>query len=622
MAKADYTKLEKEELINIIRDLQNKKYGLVWDEEATREQFERDSLNAFPFLREVKTKGIDKDIEGPVNILIEGDNYHSLSVLNYTHQDRVDVIYIDPPFNTGSQTWKYNNKFVEPDDPWKHSKWLSMMKKRLVLAKRLLKSDGAIIVAIDDYEVHHLGLLLEAAFPSYERDLVIVEHHPQGAGSNTVSRTHEYAFICTPAGIGLRGREVRSEDNDWSLKRSGQGENNWRAYRPKQFFAIHVDEKKRRVVGVGPEIPREHKKYPDGKTEDGYLRIYPTDRAGKERCWRYNRETMLKNIKKGIIEYTKQGSLVINKTTVAAEPVFSIWQGSRYNAGTHGSSLLTKMMGKANTFPYPKSIYTVIDMLNAIIKNNPAAVVLDFFAGSGTTGHAILKMNQDDGGKRQFILCTNNEGNICEDVCYPRIKKAIEGYKYNGNEKEMLFEKRLTVKDIKDNKKIIDEITEIEGSSDGTWDKVESVVEDGVLRVYGVKKVDGKQEGLGGNLKYFKTDFVKRSLNIDQTKINVTNECTEMLCLREGVFEPIKEAQDYKIFKQGEKIMAVFYSFLNESLQELRKDLNKLKGSKILYCFTLDAFGLNKDNFVGWDDVKMEPIPQKILDIYEEIYEY
>ena len=285
--KSKYNSWSKEELIKRVNSLERrKKYGLVWDEERTKEKFEADAEGKLPVLKEIKSKEIKTDPQKPTHILIEGDNYHALSVLSYTHEKAVDVIYIDPPFNTGSQSWRYNNQFVERDDAFRHSKWLSFMYKRLVLAKRLLKKDGSLIVAIDDYELNHLGLLLEEIFPDieYERDLIIVAHHPQGAGSDTVSRIHEYAFICTPHGVGFKGRKSTNEEDRWSLKRSGQGENNWRTNRPKQFYAIIVNEQSRKVVDVGPELPKEKSNYPKENTKEGFLRIYPIYQTGCIGC--------------------------------------------------------------------------------------------------------------------------------------------------------------------------------------------------------------------------------------------------------------------------------------------------------------------------------------------------
>jgi adenine-specific DNA-methyltransferase len=265
------------------------------------------------------------------------------------------------------------------------------------------------------------------------------------------------------------------------------------------------------------------------------------------------------------IKYTKNGALLVKKFGDIEAPIFSVWKGSRYNAGTSGSNLLTQIMGKANTFPYPKSLYTVLDMVNMIVKNKKDAVVLDYFAGSGTTGHAVMEINKEDEGNRSFILCTNNENNICEEVTFERIKRVIKGYKNRNGE---------------------------------------------------------QIEGLGGTLKYFKTKFVKKRSNGDDFKTRITNECTEMLCLREGVFKEAKTTANYRIFQQGDKTLAVYYSLARTSLPALKNQLDKIDGEKIFYCFTLDPFGLSKSEFAGWHGVTLEPIPQKILDVYKQIYEY
>ena len=164
MAK-DYSSLNKDDLIKVIEQLQSrKKYGLVWDEERTKEKFEKDSENAIPVLSAVKEKSIATNNNSQTHILIEGDNYHALTVLNYTHQEKIDVIYIDPPYNTGAQDWKYNNNYVVAEDGYRHSKWLNMMEKRLNLAKNLLKEDGVICVTIDDYELRTLWMLMDKIF--------------------------------------------------------------------------------------------------------------------------------------------------------------------------------------------------------------------------------------------------------------------------------------------------------------------------------------------------------------------------------------------------------------------------------------------------------------------------
>ncbi|OHD57344.1 MAG: hypothetical protein A2Y33_07625 [Spirochaetes bacterium GWF1_51_8] len=574
--KINYDNWSKEELIKEIRRIKETKYGLVWhrdlpeekidilinpDARTPSEMFPNEMAGKpFPILKETKDKEINGDKGKPVNLLIEGDNYHSLAVLNFTHYESIDVIYIDPPYNTGAKDWKYNNDYVENNDPWRHSKWLTMMNNRLRLAKWLLKEDGVLICAIDDYEVNTLGLLLEELFPVLEKNLIIVEHHPQGAGSTAVSRTHEYAYVLTQKEIGFQGRIVQEEEANWSLKRSGQGENNWRKNRPNQFFAIYVNPENLLVEGVGPAL-KGNDSYPTGITEEGFIRIYPLDKNGRERVWRYNRESMQELIKLGQIESSKTFSLSVHKSARSVTtPIFSVWKGARYNAGTSGSNLLTEIMGEANTFPYPKSLYTVYDMIAMVVRNKKNAIILDFFAGSGTTGHAVLELNKEDGGNRQFILCTNNENNICTDVCYPRLKKVIEGYKNP---------------------------------------KGENIA------------------GLGGNLKYYICDFVEAEPT-DMNKRKLVSESTEMLCIRESAFEPVQDESGFKIFKNSDKYLGIV--FYEEAIDAFKKAIKKFEGHFNTYVFSLGDDPHEKQFADVKDKVTLCAIPEVILKVYREIF--
>ena len=201
MAKKDYSKLEKDDLLKVIEKLESrKKYGLIWDEEKTKEQFEKESENALPVLKEVKGKEIKTDPSKPTNILIEGDNYHALSVLNYTHQGQIDVIYIDPPYNRGGD-FKYNDKYVEKDDSYKHSKWLTFLSKRLRLAKNLLHEEGVMFVSIDDSEQAQLRLLLNEIFGEDNVDVMVWRKSGYGRdgkmkNTTTFRKDHEYILVC------------------------------------------------------------------------------------------------------------------------------------------------------------------------------------------------------------------------------------------------------------------------------------------------------------------------------------------------------------------------------------------------------------------------------------------
>jgi len=561
----NYSKLEKEDLIKIIKKLESrKKYGVVWDEERTKEKFEREAQNALPVLKEIKNKGINTDSEKPINILIEGDNYHALSVLNYTHQGKIDVIYIDPPYNTGAKDWKYNNHYIDDNDTWRHSKWLSFMNNRLKITKNLLSDSGVLVCTIDHNEQESLGLLLKEIFPNKKITCVTIVHNPAGIQGQNFSSSHEYAYFVYPKGGRYIGYKIRKDNVDIRNFRDVTGESSLRTAAQNCFYPIYV--KKGKIIGFGDVCKNNfHPQKINILRKDGIIEIYPIDPEKVERKWRFARHTV-KNIKnelrtkfiksRGVWDVIREKNKFNFKT---------VWTDSKYSANNYGTQLLNRIL-PLNSFPYPKSLYAVIDAIDAASNNSKESIILDFFAGSGTTGHAVMEMNKKDTGSRQFILCTNNENGIATEVCYPRIKKVIKGYK-----------------DLKNGRTI---------------------------------------KGLSGNLKYFKTKFVKKSINKDQLKMKITQECTEMLCLREGIFKEKKKTANYRIFEQNDRIMVVYYSLDKNNLTKLKKDLDKLSGDKILYCFTLDPIGLNKNDFVDWDNINLEPIPQKILDIYEEIYEY
>jgi len=555
----DYSKLEKDDLLKIIEKLESrKKYGLIWDEEKTKEKFEKESENALPVLKEVKGKEIKTDPLKPTNILIEGDNYHALSVLNYTHQGKVDVIYIDPPYNTGAKDWRYNNDYVDKNDTYRHSKWLSMMNNRLRLAKRLLKDDGVLICAIDENELNRLGLLLEEILSDRELHCITIVHNPRGVQGKNFSYTHEFAYFCLPVGQkAVSHRKIKEEDIDWRNLRDNGGES-LRTDARNCFYTIIV--KDERVIDFGDVVQDEiHPEKQTVKEGDEFF-VYPIDPKGIERKWRYARQSVeeIKDLLR--VKKTKKGyEIELGKDYGT---VRTVWQDSRYDANEYGTKLVHALVPKTH-FDFPKSIYNTYDCIAPILYERKDAIILDFFAGSGTTGHAVALLNKEDGGNRQFILCTNNENGIAQEVCYPRIKAVIKG-----------------------NREHVD-IT-----------------------------------GFSSNLKYYKTSFVRSSISRDDLKMRITRECTEMLCLREGIFEEKKEKADYRIFEQGGRVMAVYYALERGALPEMKKELDKLDGEKILYCFTLDPLGLDKEDFSAWNDVRLEPIPQKILDIYEQIYEY
>jgi adenine-specific DNA-methyltransferase len=593
MAKKDYSNLTKDQLLEVIEKLEGKKkYGLVWDEERVPEKVVTDCQDKLPVFTEVKGKEITTDENEPTHILIEGDNYHALSVLNYTHKGKIDLIYIDPPYNTGKDDeWKYNDKFVDKLDTYRHSKWLSFMSKRLELAKELLKDEGLIFISIDDNEIAQSRLLCDKIFGEDNFVNIICQKSRHSISNDLIiSENHNFLlFYAKRKNILFKNRykfRLKKEDYKGYSNPNNDPDGPWKL--------VPVD---------GPGGESKGNPHYEFKGITGY--------------WRYSKEDMQDYYDKGLIvvrgnslsrkAYLKDDKGVITVTTW--------WDDA--GVTTDGTNELIRVLGsKAFNNPKPVSLIKRIVELSLDDKG----IILDFFAGSGTTGQAIIEMNKKDGGKRQVILCTNNESKICEEVTYPRVKNIIKGFEFEGNQVETLFEEKLNATKIKKGKELIEEIKKIKLKEKSNFDKFEIKIEKSNIVLKGLKVKRGKQEGLGNNLKYFKTSFVANNRNNDQLKTDITKRCTEMLCLKEGIFNLIKEEADYKIFQHGNRYLAVYYDFANASLDELKEEMNALKGEKVLYCFTVDNHGLDKVNFRGWKNIRLEPIPQKILDVYKRIF--
>ena len=429
--------------------------------------------------------------------LIEADNYHALQLLEYLYAGKVDCIYIDPPYNTGAKDWKYNNDYVDGADTYRHSKWLSFIEKRLRLAKKLLNpKDSVLIVTIDEKEYLHLGCLLEEMFPEANMQMVSSVINPAGVSrGGQFARTDEYIYFltfgsCAPSPIKLdedwRGK-IKGGYKDklrWNgLQRSGTA--TLRTDRPNMFYPIFLNSDGSQIVGVGDSIPL-------GVSRDtvcvpsGQIAIWPIFPDGREGRWRLGRETLIELIGKHyvhigkvqgdraaitylaqgeqakvengdfpIVGYNSDGSIIVDESGYEARFIPGTqWWITTHDATQKGTKMLNDIIG--HRFTFPKSVYAVHDAIRFFVANKPNALVLDFFAGSGTTLHAINLLNAEDGGQRRCILVTNNEvsgdeanmlaeqGHLPGDdawnalgiaryVTWPRTVCSIEGHDINGN---------------------------------------------------------------------------------------------------------------------------------------------------------------------------------------------
>src|SRR3972149_4320504 len=420
MAKSNYENYTHAQLVEELKKLsKRKKYGLVWEEEKTKEKFEVDAEGKLPVLVEDKKREIKTDANKPTNILIEGDNYHALSVLNYTHAKSIDVIYIDPPYNTGNNDFKYNDKFVDREDSYRHSKWLSFMSKRLKLAKNLLKQSGVIFISIDDNEIAQLKLLCDDVFSEKNFIIDVIWNSRKSVSSDAiVSLNHNHTLLYVKDIDVLR--EVTKKSNKFKLPAQEEKFSNPDNDPRGRWVADPFE-----AAGVRKNLAYAIKNPNTGET------YYPV----KGRHWAVLEEEYFKLLKDNKIVFGKNGKGKPSRKRFLSDAMEkgmtpkSIWDD--VGTTTNGTQELEDILGEKK-FNNPKPVSLIRRILELTTDKN--SVVLDFMAGSGTTGHAVLELNKEDGSNRQFILCTNNENNICTNVCYPRLKKAINGYKNTKGE--------------------------------------------------------------------------------------------------------------------------------------------------------------------------------------------
>ena len=429
--------------------------------------------------------------------LIEADNYHALQLLEYLYAGKVDCIYIDPPYNTGAKDWKYNNDYVDGSDAYRHSKWLSFMQRRLKLAKKLLNpKDSVLIVTIDEKEYLHLGCLLEEMFPEANMQMVSSVINPAGVSrGGQFARTDEYIFFltfgtCAPSPLCLsedwRGK-IKGGYKDklrWNgLQRSGTA--TLRSDRPNMFYPIFITNDGTKIVEVGNSIPLNVDRTAI-QAPAGQIAIWPIFPDGREGRWRLGRDTLIELIEKHyvhigkiqgdraaitylaqgeqakvengdfpVVGYNPDGSIIVDESGYEARFLPGTqWWITSHDATQKGTKMLNDIIGRRFTFP--KSVYATHDAVQFFVANKPNALIVDFFAGSGTTMHAVNLLNAEDGGHRRCIMVTNNEVSadeakmlkdkgyqpgdeeweklgIANYVTWPRTVCSIEGHDVNGN---------------------------------------------------------------------------------------------------------------------------------------------------------------------------------------------
>lgn len=541
------SKDEKAELINLVNN--NKKYGLVWEDKP--EHVEEQLRENLPVFREVKDKAIVNGDDYPNHILIEGDNLHALTALSFTHEGKIDVIYIDPPYNTGNKDFKYNDSFVDKEDSYRHSKWLSFMSKRLEIAKRLLSEKGVIFISIDDNEQAQLKLLCDEEFG----ELYFVANFlwkKKGTSTNVtgvqVSSLTDY-ILCykkskqaqlVPRIKLAETRSYPSKDNIGNYRTAIIEKKNSGGYkRDTMIFEImgHKPRKGKRWQ-IGENTARELEKRKRFLFENGILKLKIYDFED-------------------------------NDTTSAHPNVLE----------SHGSSdsaarmVNVEILGVSEKFNNPKPIELLMFIIKVSNKDN-YSTILDFFAGSGTTLHATMQLNAEDGGNRQCILVTNNENNICEEVTYERNKRVIQGYPNS---------KGVEVEGLKNN-----------------------------------------------NLRYYKSEFVSRNPSMKNKK-QLTKLATELLCIKEDIYESIKMLGEYKLnasyvkcFHNGGNYLLIIYDeeVIAEIVEVVKNAISITKEEKLqfkIYVFSNGQYPYTEEFEDVLDYVTLCALPDAIYKAYKNV---
>ncbi len=569
MKTREYDSWDKSRLIEELKRLSaRKKYGLVWENKP--EDVVEKCKTELPVLEEVESRAIESDPSLPTNFIIEGDNYHALSVLNYTHAGQIDAIYADPPYNTGAKNWIYNNDYVDGNDSFRHSKWLCFMERRLRLAKDLLKKDGIIVVTIDDYEAATLTLLMNEIFGEENRlGTVVIKNNPSGRSTTAgFAVAHEYALFYAKSADAKIGRLERSEEQIARYKEKDEiGNYEWVNFRarystnaPSMQYPIFI-----KKDGSDFRIPQlkwdsSKRKYDLlEKSDNDEIVKYPIDESGNLRSWKWSIETANKSKKTELavrLDRNKSPSVYM-KARMEDTGMLPLtwWDKTEYSATAYGTNLLNKILFGENDFDYPKSLYAVMDSLR-VLTSNPNALILDFFAGSGTTGHAVLELNRIDNGKRQFILCTNNDNKIAENITYKRIKNIVNGYA-----------------DI---------------------------------------------DGISGNVRYFKTAFVPKSHVSDDTRRSLIAKSTEMLCVKESTFKKVADNKRFKIYRSQERVTGILFDL--DAIEEFKEKLDATELAASIYVFSLTSDNFSED----FENLKIKhrirPIPEGILEVYRKIF--
>ena len=547
---------ERSSLIGLLR--QHKKYGLVWEDKT--ENIEERLREELPVLREVKEKALlSEEPDAPNHILIEGDNLEALTALSYTHEGKIDVIYIDPPYNTGNKDFVYNDSFVDTEDSYRHSKWLSFMNKRLKIAKKLLSEKGVIFISIDDNEQANLRLLCDGIFgaANFIANIIWEKADSPRMDAKIISSRHDFIVTYAKDIATLPLNKLKVADVPGHYNKTD--EKGRKYYLKPLRYMGNADRREDRPNMYFPIIA------PDGTS------VLPIRADGSDGRWRWSREKVEEEKNRLEFVKTKKGWSVNTRLyadNMSDIPVETLWYNKDVESNRQAIATIKQIFGSEKTFTNPKPVKLIQRIIQ--ITGDDSSVVLDFFAGSGTSLHATMQLNAEEGGHRKCILVTSNENNICEDVTYERNKRVIDGYTTpNG------------------------------------------------VEVPGLK---------ANSLRYYKTDYIPRERTQKNMRALVA-AATDLLCIKENLYEEQKTFGRFKLkpqlaryFNDGKKHMLIIYR--EELIDVIAEEIKTLDVGKMrlkIYVFSPGRYAFT-DNFHEVEDkLELIALPAAIYDAYQKV---
>lgn len=585
--------------------LVEKKYGLVWEEHT--ERVDEELKTKIPVFAEVTEKKINLSESEDYNFLLEGDNLHSLYLLEKTHRGKIDVIYIDPPYNTGNKDFKYDDNYVDEEDGFKHSKWLSFMANRLRLAKSLLSKDGIIFMSIDDNEQAQLKMLSDTIFGD-SNFIIEMPRQTKKSGKTTgsFSKNHDYVLVYVKDNKDVFRMEEHIDDNykyeDEFVEERGKYKLNQTLDYDSLSYSASLDY----PLEVEGEIF-----YPGGDYNK-YLERKDGNHKRADWAWRWNKKLFDFGYDNGfiVIKRKNDGTARIYTKTYLNAKIKKDKQGEYYidfekKTKPMSSIELTEniysndrakkdlaFFGLEDEFDYSKPV----ELIKKLIKchKNKNAIVLDFFAGSGTTGQATLIANIEDGGNRRFILCTNNENGICENVTYKRVHDTITRFEATLETSELLYKVPFNQSLLQNADKILSEIEAIKKENNGRYDKMKVSFEEKSVSVYGID-ITSVSQGIKANLKYFKTSYINKYDNQD---IVISDE------LSQYISEMVE-------LENGIDISTEYYKLIlsEEALDEFVSNTSAMKKCEKLYISSDILLTEKQERLLKESDIEVNIVP-------------